>query len=526
MKSEMIRDAFAFIRGGLVVLVGVSLLQCGTNGQGSQSEDTLCSLIGDKKCGKNSLGQHVVLECKPLSSGGTSQGGTTKEWQVSEVCDHCCILGVCEKKSTCERELPEDVTAYDDIKPTKKDVGPPKPCNNAHASCGNKECGNMIVGDESAYYESYSDVCLGSCGSCEAGVTCKHGACGQRFECGGSLCTSINEALVAADLETGLAWQRFIPELPQGCGADSLCTFEEGESYCESLSLGGYEDWRVPDIRELLSVAEYDHGKLLNLAAVDEHVFPSTPKQRFWTSTPSKCWDWVQVNESENSCTVETDEGIYETDECDSSDIYEDEQEWECQNWAGRYYALRFFSLSQDYLDHDEEARVRCVRGESTKLPPVAFDNENSHFSIHEEYVEDTMTGLTWQRELPGGNSNCSGSEYCDWLQASAYCSWLAQQGYAGFDDWRLPTVLELMGLAEFSNYSGRGLDASVFPDTPECWFWSADITKLNYSIDDFHELGGSDVRIWAVDGWSGVGAKYFGFGASYSSEFAVRCVR
>ena len=45
MKSEMIRDAFAFIRGGLVVLVGVSLLQCGTNGQGSQSEDTLCSLI-------------------------------------------------------------------------------------------------------------------------------------------------------------------------------------------------------------------------------------------------------------------------------------------------------------------------------------------------------------------------------------------------------------------------------------------------------------------------------------------------
>ena len=35
-------------------------------------------------------------------------------------------------------------------------------------------------------------------------------------------------------------------------------TWEEAISYCEGLSLGGYDDWRLPSIRDLQSIVDYN----------------------------------------------------------------------------------------------------------------------------------------------------------------------------------------------------------------------------------------------------------------------------
>ena len=51
------------------------------------------------------------------------------------------------------------------------------------------------------------------------------------------------------DPATGLAWQHD-EELAR-------MTFAEALAYCEDLELGGFDDWRLPNVRELQSIADY-----------------------------------------------------------------------------------------------------------------------------------------------------------------------------------------------------------------------------------------------------------------------------
>jgi len=47
------------------------------------------------------------------------------------------------------------------------------------------------------------------------------------------------------DLNTGLTWQKMMQE---------KMTYEEALQAAESLELGGYDDWRIPTIKELYSL--------------------------------------------------------------------------------------------------------------------------------------------------------------------------------------------------------------------------------------------------------------------------------
>ncbi len=75
------------------------------------------------------------------------------------------------------------------------------------------------------------------------------------------------------DLVTGLVWQKQGDNLPR--------TWEPAISYCEALTLGGASDWRLPNIKELLSVVDYSHAS----PAIDANFFPATPAEDFWSST-------------------------------------------------------------------------------------------------------------------------------------------------------------------------------------------------------------------------------------------------
>lgn len=97
--------------------------------------------------------------------------------------------------------------------------------------------------------------------------------------------------------------------------------------------------------------------------------------------------------------------------------------------------------------------------------------NFNAYDIFDEGVVEDSLTGLMWQHELPEMYAGCTGGNpggsKCQWQEAIDYCDGLT---YAGFSDWRLPNAHELRSLVNYGMYDS----SSNLPDMPSSEFWSS----------------------------------------------------
>lgn len=76
------------------------------------------------------------------------------------------------------------------------------------------------------------------------------------------------------DRLTGLSWQR------QDDGTARI--WQEALFYCENLSFAGFDDWRLPDVKELSSITDDSR----HTPAIDQEAFPQTKPAGYWTSTP------------------------------------------------------------------------------------------------------------------------------------------------------------------------------------------------------------------------------------------------
>lgn len=82
---------------------------------------------------------------------------------------------------------------------------------------------------------------------------------------------------VVVDNKTGLAWQ---DDYADNGGEIKEATWQEALVYCEELSLGSRDDWRLPNIKELRSIVDrsrYD-------PAIDA-VFTNVTSDYYWSST-------------------------------------------------------------------------------------------------------------------------------------------------------------------------------------------------------------------------------------------------
>ena len=82
----------------------------------------------------------------------------------------------------------------------------------------------------------------------------------------------INGDGTVTDTVTGLMWQQ---------ATDGSMNWEAAISHCEALSLAGYDDWRLPNRRELRSIVDYSRYN----PAIDTAVFPGTVSFYYWSST-------------------------------------------------------------------------------------------------------------------------------------------------------------------------------------------------------------------------------------------------
>lgn len=252
------------------------------------------------------------------------------------------------------------------------------------------------------------------------------------------------------DNNTGLLWEK-TPQNDRLQYADAL-------AYCESLELADKDDWRVPSLKELYSLADF-RGELL------------TPEE----GEPTPYID-ITVFDFEYP-----DQGMIFAGQYWSSTLYIKGPVMNGMNQGafGFNFAdghiksygtgLDFYSgapakssgLSNGPDDGNAPGNyVRCVSGDE------GVYGVNDFVANGDGTVTDNATGRMWQQSDDGTRR--------EWPEALAYCEGLE---LAGYTDWHLPNSKELQSIVDYRRSGFPAIDETVFSitqDSETLDFWTS----------------------------------------------------
>ncbi|MEA2700630.1 MAG: hypothetical protein QOI66_4901 [Myxococcales bacterium] len=207
------------------------------------------------------------------------------------------------------------------------------------------------------------------------------------------------------DRMTGLMWQR--------SASGSTFTQAAAGAACKGSKLGGYADWRLPTVIELVSIVDFTATS----PSVDSATFSGTSSNLYWTSTPLAAHP------------------------------------------TNAWY-VSFAQGATSFVDASVSNLARCVR--TAMNMAAGCYAEGARFKADAGMVTDASTGLVWQQTVP--------MTAVTWSAAKASCDALG----AGF---RLPSLKELQTIVDYGKvYPGPGpaIDPVAFPATPIGGYWTS----------------------------------------------------
>jgi len=222
------------------------------------------------------------------------------------------------------------------------------------------------------------------------------------------------------DTVTGLMWQ---------CTDGGEMKIENAIVYCDSLTLAGHTNWRLPSAQESFSILNMQNVN----PAINSTYFINTTAEYWWTSER-------QANDTNKIWCTNAGGGI------------------------GNHPRTETISAGGTKKFH-----VRAVRDVTIPLTIPAHFTENGDSTI-----TDNLTNLIWQK-YPNINIQ-------NWEQALLYSENLV---LANATDWRLPNIKELQSLND-ENVIQPSVTAPYFQNIGVKKYWSStslpnQITKAWY---------------------------------------------
>lgn len=227
------------------------------------------------------------------------------------------------------------------------------------------------------------------------------------------------------DNNTGLMWQQ---------DPGDKVTFAAALDAAPGFSLAGYNDWRVPSIKELYSLIDFSGVTGMTIEAsvpyidTDYFVFEYGDESAGERIIDAQFWSSTQYV----STTMNGDATVFGVNFAD-----------------GRIKGYPIRSQSGE-----NTLFVRYVRGDAYGVNDLV-DNGNGT-------ITDNSTSLVWTQDDSGGfGAGQNGTGGLNWPGALAFCEGLS---FAGADDWRLPNAHELQMIVDYTRSPATTNSAAIDP--------------------------------------------------------------
>jgi hypothetical protein len=235
-------------------------------------------------------------------------------------------------------------------------------------------------------------------------------------------CYSDNGDGTITDIVTGLMWQKTTDHNADGnIDYDDKMSHSEALANAENCNTGGYNDWRLPNIKELYS--------LILFSGIDPSGYEGTSTENL---VPFIDTDYFEFAYGDQAAGERIIDAQYATSTLYIGTTMNDDETMFGVNFAdGRIKG--YPTCPMPGQQEDKQFYVLYVRGNNDYAVNDFTNNANGTIS-------DNATGLMW--------SLADSGEGMTWEDALSYAE---NASLAGYDDWRLPNVKELQSIVDYS---------------------------------------------------------------------------
>jgi len=275
---------------------------------------------------------------------------------------------------------------------------------------------------------------------------------------------------VVLDKHSGLMWTK------SASLSDLSMTWQEALGFIKELNdskLYGHSDWKLPNRKELFSLMSHE---TINPSLPAAHPFIEVFTGYYWTSTscarlPNQAW-YVHLG------GARVFKGMK----------YRSHMVWPVR--IADRLNIQIFQTGQLHCYDENGDITNCHNTGQDGEFQSGLQSNSPRFIENADSVYDNATDLTWLK-----HANCN-SDMLDWKSAIDLIEKMNREWKYGYNDWRLPGIVELESLTDMSRNSPALPVDHPFVDVQE-FYWS--------STPGVYDNGYAWV-LYMIDGAVGVG--------------------